>query len=286
MRLPADSWPARVWRCVISANIANRPVTWQLLILAVVLASCRSDSPTTLSLTGTSTPTAVREAPAPSETPGDEQVDAYAAERAEMVKEGIIDWGIEDQAVIAAMGTVPRHEFVPDEFLSQAYDNHPLPIGYGQTISQPYIVALMTEALHVQPDHRVLEIGTGSGYQAAVLSQLARDVFTIESVRALGSEARQKLERLGCVNVHPRIGDGYAGWVDEAPFDGIVVTAAPEEIPAVLIDQMQNGGRLVIPVGAHHQELVVVDKEAKGIRKKKLADVRFVPMVRKKRSDR
>jgi len=210
--------------------------------------------------------------------------DPFVSVRQRMVREQIRDRGIQSDAVLEAMEGVPRHLFVASADRESAYRDGPLPIGFGQTISQPYIVALMTEALGVQPEDRILEIGTGSGYQTAILSRLARDVYTIESVEALSKEAGQKLNRLGCDNVHQRIGDGYAGWPEEAPFDGIVVTAAPEEIPPVLVDQLRTGGRLVIPVGVGYQELVLLLKEGEGVQRQKLADVRFVPMV-KKRTD-
>ena len=200
-----------------------------------------------------------------------------------MVRDQIEARGIKDEAVLRAMRTVSRHLFVPGTFSKQAYEDHPLPIGGGQTISQPYIVAYMTEMLKVSKDHRVLEIGTGSGYQAAVLSVLADRVFSVEIVRNLGEEARERLERLGYGNVEVRIGNGYLGWPEEAPFDRIMLTAAPDEIPQALIDQLKPNGRLIAPVGPVHglQELIVVEKDAAGkTRRRAVLPVRFVPMVR------
>ena len=199
-----------------------------------------------------------------------------------MVKDQIEARGIKDEAVLRAMRTVSRHLFVPGTFSKQAYEDHPLPIGGGQTISQPYIVACMTEMLKISKDHRVLEIGTGSGYQAAVLAVLADRVYSIEIVRELGEEARERLTRLGYGNVEVRIGNGYLGWPEEAPFDRIMLTAAPDEIPQALIDQLKPNGRLIAPVGPVHglQELVVVEKDFAGnVRRRAVLPVRFVPMV-------
>jgi protein-L-isoaspartate(D-aspartate) O-methyltransferase len=185
-----------------------------------------------------------------------------------------------DSRVRAAMAEVPRHEFVPPEHRSAAYQNQPLPIGYNQTISQPLIVALMTELLQLKKTDRVLEVGTGSGYQAAILSVLAGEVYTIEIVPELGKMARANLERLGYTNVRTRIGDGYQGW-DHAPFDAITVTAAPDHIPPALIAQLKPGGRMVIPVGRFDQELMVLTKHADGsTTTTTVAPVRFVPLIR------
>ena len=204
---------------------------------------------------------------------------SYRAARLRMVAEQIRARGIKDQRVLEAMEAVPRHHFVPESYSSRAYDDHPLPIGYDQTISQPYIVALMTEVCGIVPGDRVLEIGTGSGYQAAVLALLATEVYSIEIVEPLGKEARERLIELGYKNVEVRIGDGYKGWPEEAPFDVIIVTAAPEEVPQALVDQLADGGRMVLPVGTHYQELYVLTREGEEIHKEKLANVRFVPMV-------
>jgi protein-L-isoaspartate(D-aspartate) O-methyltransferase len=186
-----------------------------------------------------------------------------------------------DPRVLEAMGSVPRHEFVPEAERHAAYRNRPLPIGHGQTISQPFIVALMTDLLRLEPGDRVLEVGTGSGYQAAVLARLAGEVYTIEIIEPLGREAAKTLARLGIVNVVTRIGDGYAGWPEHAPYDGIIVTAAPEHIPAQLIEQLKPGGRLVIPVGGLEQDLMVVEKKKDGTTTStEIIPVRFVPLTR------
>ena len=183
-----------------------------------------------------------------------------------------------------ALAEVPRHHFVPEAALPYAYENRPLPIGHGQTISQPYIVALMTQLLRPTREQRVLEIGTGSGYQAAVLATLVKDVYSIEIVEPLGIEARQRLAKLGYANVQVRIGDGYAGWPEAAPFDAIMVTAGAEEVPQPLLDQLKPGGRMVIPVGPVQaiQELVLIEKNADGsTTRRNVIPVRFVPFTRK-----
>lgn len=187
-----------------------------------------------------------------------------------------------DPRVMQALAEVPRHEFVPPGQRSRAYLNRPLPIGYGQTISQPYIVAVMSDLLGVQPDDRVLEVGTGSGYQAAILSELASEVFTIEIIRALGERARQDLQRLGYDQVHVRLGDGYYGWKEHAPFDGIVVTAAASHIPPPLVEQLKPGGRMMIPVGSPFtvQQLVLVEKSGDGkVTTRQILPVAFVPLT-------
>jgi protein-L-isoaspartate(D-aspartate) O-methyltransferase len=192
-------------------------------------------------------------------------------------------------AVMAAMERVPRHEFVPEELRHHAYDNRPLPIGLGQTISQPYIVALMTDLLACGPDARVLEVGTGSGYQAAVLAELVGHVYTIEIVPELGEAARRTLERLGYGNVTVRIGDGYLGWPEHAPFDGVIVTAAPAEIPPPLIEQLKPGGRIVIPIGEPWtgQNLLVVEKRPDGsLSRTSVLPVAFVPLTGPHAQDR
>ncbi len=205
--------------------------------------------------------------------------DAYDEPRARMVREQLVTRGIRDKRVLEAMGRVPRHELVPEGERDEAYEDGPLPIGEGQTISQPYIVAAMSEAAALEGNERVLEVGTGSGYQAAVLSALAREVYTIELVPVLAARAKRDLERLGCTNVHTRTGDGYRGWPEAAPFDAILVTAAPDHVPPALLDQLRPGGRLVIPVGASFdQELWVYTKTEHGIEKRHLMPVRFVPL--------
>jgi protein-L-isoaspartate(D-aspartate) O-methyltransferase len=205
--------------------------------------------------------------------------DRFEADRLRMVDKQIRHRGIRDPRVLRAIETVPRHHFVRPGDLVCAYDDNPLPIGYGQTISQPYIVALMTELLEIKPSHRVLEIGTGSGYQAAVLSLLAADVFSIEYIDALGRSSEKRLRSLGYDNVHVRVGDGHAGWPDEAPFDAVIVTAAPESCPPRLVDQLVEGGRMAIPVGCHIQELYLMIKRGGEMSQEKVTNVRFVPMV-------
>ena len=189
---------------------------------------------------------------------------------------------VKDERVLAAMQLVPRHEFVPEELRREAYIDSPLPIGEGQTISQPYIVATMTEALQVEPEDKVLEIGTGSGYQAAVLAELALEVYTIEIVRELGERAGRDLKRLGYSNVYTRIGDGYRGWPEAAPFDKIIVTAAPDHVPQPLVEQLKPGGRMIIPVGREYgvQQLQLIEKLEDGTTKTAtLEPVRFVPLT-------
>jgi protein-L-isoaspartate(D-aspartate) O-methyltransferase len=203
----------------------------------------------------------------------------HAAARARMVQEQLAARGVRDPRVLAAMGKVPRHEFVPERYQAQAYDDHPLPIGARQTISQPYVVAYMTEQLQLKGDERVLEVGTGSGYQAAVLAEMCRDVYTIEIIDQLAARARATLRRLGYRAVHVRAGDGYRGWPEVAPFDAIIVTAAPEHVPQPLIDQLKLGGRMIVPVGAANQELIRLTKTADGVREERLLPVRFVPMT-------
>ena len=216
-------------------------------------------------------------------SPGDKDrdEDPFPEDRLRMVDDQIRRRGVKDPRVLRAMETVPRHLFVRAQDVPFAHHDSPVPIGHGQTISQPYIVALMTEILEIEPDHRVLEIGTGSGYQAAVLSLLAKDVYTIETVEALATPARERLQFLGYKNVHVKTGDGYAGWPEEAPFDAIIVTAAPERVPKNLLDQLKDDGRMAIPVGVVFQELLLVVKKGGRVSEQKIADVRFVPMVGK-----
>ena len=201
-----------------------------------------------------------------------------------MIEDQIIKRGIEDQRVLDIMESVERHKFVPKKYAESAYKDGPLPIGHGQTISQPFIVAFMTENLKVDSSHKILEIGTGSGYQAAILSRLTNYVYTIEIVDELAKESSSRLKKLGFKNVSVRSGDGYKGWPEEAPFDRIMVTAAPEEIPDMLVEQLAEGGIMVIPVGKQFdiQYLWVITKEIGGsIKKEKILPVRFVPMVTK-----
>jgi protein-L-isoaspartate(D-aspartate) O-methyltransferase len=205
--------------------------------------------------------------------------DPCREDRLRMVDTQIRRRDVRDPRVLHAVETVPRHLFVRPEDLPFAHSDSPMPIGHGQTISQPYIVALMTEILDLEPTHRVLEIGTGSGYQAAVLSLLASDVYTVEFVEPLGTQAEKRLASLGYSNVHVKIGDGYAGWPEEAPFDAIMVTAAPESVPKTLVDQLKDGGRMAIPVGSFFQVLYRITKRGDQVIEEKIADVRFVPMV-------
>jgi protein-L-isoaspartate(D-aspartate) O-methyltransferase len=208
--------------------------------------------------------------------------DDFRERRLSMVERQIRARGVHDERVLEAMRSVPRHHFTPDHLDDNAYDDRPLPIGYDQTISQPYIVAYMTEVLRVQPAHRVLEIGTGSGYQAAVLAKLASEVYTIEIVPELARGAAATLAGLGMENVHVREGNGYAGWPEQAPFDRIMATAAPSHIPQPLVDQLAPGGLMVIPVGERHdtQWITIVEKTREGVSERKTIPVAFVPFVR------
>jgi protein-L-isoaspartate(D-aspartate) O-methyltransferase len=214
-------------------------------------------------------------------TPAGEE-DRFTAERRRMVQEQLSSPGynITNARVLAALGKVPRHRFVPAELRHQAYADGPLPIGYDQTISQPYIVAFMTGQLDPQPMDRVLEIGTGSGYQAAVLAQLVAEVYTIEIVEALAQRAEVDLKRLGYTNIHVRAGDGSQGWPEAAPFDAIIVTCAPEKVPPPLVEQLKDGGRMIIPVGPMgDQELVLLRKRGEQLEQRAVLSVRFVPMT-------
>jgi len=217
----------------------------------------------------------VRQAARPAASSPDEFQEA----RERMVREQIEARGVQDARVLEAMRKVLRHLFVPPAEQGYAYVDSPLPIGYGQTISQPYIVAFMTEALELKPQDRVLEIGTGSGYQAAVLAELVREVYSIEIVEPLGKEAEARLQKLGYASVHVRISDGYRGWPEAAPFDAIMVTAAPDHVPQALVEQLREGGRLILPVGRWEQDLVRLRRTTKGVRQETLLPVRFVPMT-------
>ena len=202
--------------------------------------------------------------------------------RERMVKLQLEGRGISDLRVLNAMREVKRHNFVPSQVKRFAYTDRPLSIGHQQTISQPYIVAYMTEILALKPDERVLEIGTGSGYQAAVLSLLVKEVYSIEIVPELANESAERLGKLGYSNVHVKRGDGYQGWPEEAPFDAIIVTAAPPEVPQALVDQLKTpGGRMILPVGTHYQKLMRIHKTTSGVAEKRLIPVRFVPMIHK-----
>lgn len=206
--------------------------------------------------------------------------DDMSLKRQRMVDEQIASRGVTDPRVLDAMRKVERHVFVPPALQVVAYADEPLPIGHGQTISQPFIVAYMTEALNLKRGDRVLEIGTGCGYQAAILAEIAESVYTIEIVPALADEAKERLESLGYGNIKVRSGDGYKGWPEEAPFDAIIVTAAPPNIPTELVSQLKTEGRMIVPVGSFLQELVLITKTATGYDTRALIPVRFVPMVR------
>ena len=201
--------------------------------------------------------------------------------REQMVREQLEARDIRNARVLAAMRKIERHKFVPQGIIDSAYDDSALPIGLGQTISQPYIVAYMTEALALRGDERVLEVGTGSGYQAAVLAEIAKEVYTIEIVPELAEQARSLLDSLAYKNIHIKAGDGYMGWLEYAPFDAITVTAAPDHVPQPLIDQLKPGGRMIIPVGHGEQDLLLIEKNESGITRRSTIPVRFVPMTGK-----
>ena len=245
------------------------------LCLLVFIAACISEPEVKIVETVVPTKTAIP----PTTTDGT----SYTELRQQMVQTGVIDWGITDEAVIGAMTAVPRHQFIPADYLDMAYENHPLPIGYGQTISQPYIVALMTQEAQVGAGDTVLEIGTGSGYQAAVLAQLVDHVYTIEIIDALAERAQSDLEEAGYNNITVRHADGYFGWEEQAPFDAIVVTAAPDHIPQPLVQQLKIGGHLIIPVGpvGGFQTLWRVTRTSEEeVQTTNLGGVRFVPFTR------
>jgi protein-L-isoaspartate(D-aspartate) O-methyltransferase len=205
----------------------------------------------------------------------------FAAHRRRMVDQQLKPRGIKDERVLAAMAKVPREEFVPGDQRAGAYQDGPLPIGYDQTISQPYIVAFMTEQLRPRLGDRLLEIGTGSGYQAAILAELVSDVYTIEIVESLSKTAEATLQRLGYKNVHLKVDDGYKGWPEQAPFDAIIVTCAPDKLPHALVDQLKDGGRMVIPVGERFaQQLYLLEKKNGQLKESATLPVRFVPMMR------
>ena len=212
------------------------------------------------------------------------QEDLFKKKREELVLQSIQKRGVTDDAVLNAMKTVQRHLFVPAHYVSNAYEDRPLSIGYGQTISQPFIVAYMTEAMNLKRDFKVLEIGTGSGYQAAVLAEIVKEVYTIEIIPELGNAATTRLKNLGYKNVNVKVSDGYFGWPEHGPFDAIAVTAAVEFVPPPLIAQLKEGGRIIIPIGSPfmNQNLMLVEKKGKKITTKSLLPVVFVPFTRKK----
>jgi len=213
-----------------------------------------------------------------SETPSPDTAE-FARLRERMVRDQLRGRDITDPRVLAAMLKVPRHEFIPNDFRRSAYDDSALPLEMGQTISQPYIVAYMTQALEFHGRERVLEIGTGSGYQAAVLAEMTSDVYTIEILPQLQAHARAVLGTLGYQNIHFRVGNGYMGWPEYAPFDRIIVTAAPEDVPQPLLDQLSDSGRMIIPIGSMSQELVIFQKEKSKVTRYSTIPVRFVPMT-------
>ena len=246
-----------------SSNVSALPVILLALFLVLLLplipaqvVSCGPFSP-------------------PLQSPSDE----YTAAREQMVREQIEARGIRDARLLAALRKVPRHLFVPAEEQDEAYIDYPLAIEHGQSISQPYVVAFMTDALELRPRDRVLEIGTGSGYQAAILAELVSEVYSIEIVEPLAKQAAARLRRLGYSNVQVRAGDGYRGWPEAAPFDAIIVTAAPDHVPEPLVDQLRDGGRMVLPLGLWDQELVRLRRTREGILRESLLPVRFVPMT-------
>jgi protein-L-isoaspartate(D-aspartate) O-methyltransferase len=207
-------------------------------------------------------------------------VSNLGAERQRMVQQQLMARGIHEERVLAAMAKVPREEFVPPSSRVESYEDGPLPIGQGQTISQPYIVAFMTEQLQPKRNDRVLEVGTGSGYQAAILAELVAEVYTIEIIEPLAKSAEAALQRLGYKNVHVKTGDGYKGWPEHAPFDSITVTCAPDHVPQPLVDQLKEGGRMIIPVGAFgDQELYLLEKKDGELQRRAVLPVRFVPMT-------
>src|SRR6187397_242617 len=225
-----------------------------LLFAAIATTSCRQQTPTAVD---------------------------FAAQRQRMVEQQLKPRDIKDDRVLAAMAKVPREQFIPADARTDAYEDGPLPIGYDQTISQPYIVAFMTEQLRPKSSDRVLEIGSGSGYQAAILAELVADVYTIEIIEPLAKTAEATLQRLAYKNVHIKVGDGYKGWPEEAPFDAVIVTCAPEKVPQSLVDQLKDGGRMVIPVGERFaQQLYLLEKKNGQLKESVTLPVRFVPMVR------
>ncbi len=257
-----------------------------LIAVTILLAACGSSStiltPTTDVSPTFHEPTASSELAADLPVSPTPTIDAFTEARLDMVENTIVARGVQDPDVLRSIRTVPRHEFVPADYLAQAYADHPLPIGYGQTISQPFIVAWMTELLELQPGEKVLEIGTGSGYQAAVLAELGSvEVYSIEIVPGLAERAAVTLDRLGYTESHLRQGDGYYGWEKYAPFDAIIVTAAPDHLPMSLVQQLTDGGRLIIPIGppGGYQTLWKFVREGEDVKAYNLGGVAFVPFT-------
>lgn len=256
--------------------VLGLPGLLAVVLLVISLLSCIAPpvmpEPTAVPLL--SSPSAV---PTATETP----VDTFADVRAAMVRNQIEARGVKDAAVLAVMRRVPRHRFVPDEYISAAYEDHPLPIGHGQTISQPYIVALMTQSLRIKPGDKVLEIGTGSGYQAAILAELGAETYTVEIIPELARQAEARLRELGYSEIQVLNADGYYGWQDHAPYDAIIVTCAPDHLPQPLVSQLRDGGRLVIPIGPQgaFQTLWLFEKHGEELTSTNLGDVVFVPLT-------
>jgi protein-L-isoaspartate(D-aspartate) O-methyltransferase len=248
-----------------------------LLLLSPILQMCSFVPPATAIATDVGQAT-IPSAPSPTILPTSNE---FSTERRQMVEQQIQARGVNDPAVLAAMRRVPRHAFVPDEWVSRAYDDTPLPIGYGQTISQPFIVGWMTELLSLSPGSRVLEVGTGSGYQAAILEEMGMEVYSIEIIEALASAATDRLTVLGYERTIVRHADGYFGWEEHAPFEAIIVTCAPDHIPPPLIQQLGDGGRMVLPVGppGGYQSLWLVEKHDGNVRSTNMGGVRFVPLT-------
>ena len=256
----------------------------RMTIIAIALASVLGAIFLTACAQTIASPTPGVEMPSPTPQPSPTPtavIDRRYHERQQMVWNQIRARGVSDEAVLTAMETVPRHEFVPAEYLDQAYADHPLPIGYGQTISQPFIVAWMTELLELESGDKVLEIGTGSGYQAAVLAELTDQVYSVEIIEELEKSAEERLQRLGYTKVKVKHADGYYGWEEHAPYDAIIVTCAPDHIPHPLVQQLKDGGRLVIPVGppGGYQSLWLLTKQGDQVLSHNLGGVRFVPLT-------
>jgi protein-L-isoaspartate(D-aspartate) O-methyltransferase len=264
----------------------KRRTSWLGVFLALgVVISCAGPVPqggTPLPETFTPPETA-QPVHTPSPTPAPVP-DRYQKDRQMMIESQIQGRGVKDEDVLRAMAKVPRHEFVPPEYLHEAYADHPLPIGYGQTISQPYIVAVMTELLRLRATDKVLEIGTGSGYQAAILAEIVQEVYSVEIIEPLYRQAKERLERLGYTNIHLKCGDGYYGWEEHAPYDAIIVTCAPDHIPQPLVNQLADGGRMVIPVGppGSYQVLWLVERQGDKIKTERIMGVAFVPLTRQR----
>jgi protein-L-isoaspartate(D-aspartate) O-methyltransferase len=262
----------------------NRPITISLVLIfaSTMWLACGAGKSPPATPELDLTPTQVEEQRV-SASPADATTsDPYTSDRASMVEYQIRRRDVTDETVLAAMLAVPRHEFVPPDHLSQAYNDHPLPIGYGQTVSQPYIVALMTELIEIQPGEQVLEIGTGSGYQAAVLAQITDQVYTIEIIPELAERAGRAFQRLGYDQIAAKQADGYWGWEEYAPFDAIIVTAAPDHVPQPLVNQLADGGRMVIPIGppGGYQSLWLFERHGDQILRRNWGGVRFVPFTR------